>query len=96
MLSKTRTMSSDVVTDKSKVSLFPDFSAELQKQRAKCTDVKKRRELNLQYAMLYPARLPVVVQGEVNFFDCPTSAKQWLNRKERSLREAMTQCLAAT
>lgn len=70
ILSKARTMSWAMAIDNSKVSLFPDFSAELQKQRAKYINVKKRlRDLKLQYAMLYPARLRVVALGEIHFFN---------------------------
>lgn len=55
ILSKARTMSGAMAIDNSKISLFPNFSAELQKQRAKFTDVKKRlQDFILPYAMLYP------------------------------------------
>ena len=74
--------------DNSRISLFPDFSAEVQKQRAQFNDVKKRlRFLELQYAMLYPARLRVVARNEVHFFEKPAQAMQWMDREERSLRE---------
>lgn len=56
ILSKASSMEDALVMDNSKISLFPDFSAEVQKQRAQFTEVKKRlRSLELQYAMLYPA-----------------------------------------
>ena len=75
--------------DNTKVSMFPDFSADLQKQRAKFMDVKRRlRDLDLKYAMLYPARLRLEVHGAVQFFDSPSAAAQWLDREEHSLREA--------
>lgn len=41
ILSKARNLSSTLVIDNSKVSLFTDFSAELQKQHAKFQDIKK-------------------------------------------------------
>lgn len=72
--------------DNSKISLFPDFSAEVQKQRAQFNDVKKRlRSLEIQYSMLYPARLRVVARDEVHFFEKPALVMQWLDREECSL-----------
>lgn len=92
ILSKARSMSGNMAIDNSKVSLFPDFSVELQKQHAKFIDLKKRlREHNLQYAMLYPARLRVVALGEVHFFDRPNAAAQWLDREDRALKAARPQ-----
>lgn len=92
ILSKARAMSGNMVIDNSKISLFPDFSAELQKQRTKFNDVKKRlRDLNVQYAMLYPSRLRVAALGEVHFVDHTTSAAQWLNREERAIKAAKSQ-----
>lgn len=92
ILSKARTMSGVMAIDDSKISLFSDFSAELQKQQAKFTDFKKRlRAFNLQYAMLYSARLRVVALGEIHFFDHPASAAQWLDREDRALKAAKSQ-----
>lgn len=83
--------------DNSKMSLFPDFSAKVQKQRAQFNDVKKRlRSLELQYSMLYLARLRVVARDEVNFFEKPTLAMQWLDREERSLRDDVSRRRRAT
>lgn len=74
--------------DNAKISLFPDFSADLQKQQAKFTDVKRRlRDLDLKYAMLYPARLRIEVLGSLQFFDSPSAAAQWLDREEQTIRE---------
>lgn len=90
-------MSGEMAIDNSKISLFSDFSAELQKQRAKFTDVKKRlRDLNLPYAMLYPAQLRVVALGKSHFFDLPTSAGQWLDQEDRALKTAKSQRNAPT
>lgn len=56
ILNKARTAGT-LKVDNAKVSLFPDFSAEVQQQRSKCMDIKKRlRTLNIQYFMLYPAK----------------------------------------
>lgn len=92
ILAKARTMGGKLAIENSKISLFPDFSAELQKQRAKFMDVKRRlRDLNLPYAMLYPARLRVVALGETRFFDRPDMAAQWLDREDRALKAARPQ-----
>lgn len=73
----------------SKVSIYPDFSAAVQKQRAKFTEVKKRmRAIPLVYSMLYPAKLRVVADGTVHFFESPNMAASWLDRHERRLRGA--------
>lgn len=74
--------------DNSKISLFPDFSTDVQKRRAQFTDVKKRlRALELQYAMLYPAWLQVVAKGRLIFLEKPSLVQQWLDREENTLRE---------
>lgn len=80
-------MAGALVIDNTKISLFPDFSAELQKQRVKFINVKRcLRSLELQYAMLYMAQLQFVAKREAHFFDKPSMAAQWLDREERSLR----------
>ena len=48
---------------------FTDSSVEVQKLRAQYDDVKCRlHTLQIPYAMLYPAKLQVVVKGEIHFF----------------------------
>lgn len=70
-------MGDALVIGNSKISLFPDFSAEVQKQQAQFTEVKKHhRALDLQYAMLYLARLRVVAKGEAHFFEKPSLMSQ--------------------
>lgn len=54
---------------------FPDL---VMKQRVTFTDLK--HNLNLQYAMLFPAKLRVVAKGEAHFFEKPAAAIQWLDR----------------
>lgn len=98
ILSKARAMGGAMAIDNSKISLFPDFSAELQKQRAKFTDARKRlRDLYLQYAMLNPAHMQVVALGEVNFFDRPTSAAEGQgNLSRKSLQISEARCIAGS
>lgn len=65
------------------VMAFPDFSAEIQKQRARFGEIKRRlRVQNLKYAMLFPARLRVVGENRAHFFDDPAQAVAWLDQRE--------------
>lgn len=71
----------------SRVSFYPDFSAEVQRKRLRFTDVKQRlQRLQITYAMLYPAKLRVTVGGQVSFFETATEAAAWLDHNEQNLR----------
>lgn len=77
----------DLTVNGARVSIFPDFSSEVQKRRMRFLDVKKRlRSLGLPYAMMYPAKLRVVVEGEALFFETVAGAVAWLDANERRLR----------
>lgn len=79
----------DIKIDNGKISIFPDFSAEVQRRRLQFFDVKKRlRVLQLPYSMLYPARLRVVAPNGSQFFESPKQAADWLDSHERHLRSA--------
>lgn len=68
ILSKAR-ITPSLKVDNAKISLFPDFLVEVQRQRAKFLDIKKRlRAVNAQYCMLYLAKLKVITNGVVHFF----------------------------
>lgn len=70
-----------------RVSLYPDFSGEIQRQRLQFQDIKKRlRALNIPYSMQYPAKLRVVALNTTNFFESPKAALTWLDTNERLLR----------
>lgn len=59
----------DIYYNGVKILFFPDFSAVLQKKRAKLVEVKKKlQQLKIVYAMLYTSRLQVVALGEMHFF----------------------------
>lgn len=64
---------------------FPDFSAEVKRQRSQFTDIKRRlkvrrlRVRHLKYAMLFPVRLRVVGEDRVHFFEEPRAASDWLD-----------------
>lgn len=63
------------------ISVFPDFSAEVQKQRARFLEVKRRlRVHHLKYAMLFLARLRIVGDDRAHFFEDPVLASAWLDQ----------------
>lgn len=63
------------------VMLFPDVSAELHKQRRKFDEVKRKlRELNVQYGIVFPARLRVTHSGRSHFFDNPKEAEIFITK----------------
>lgn len=71
------------------ILFYPDFSADVQRSRAKFTEVKKCLwRFEVTYAMLYPAPLRVVANHETNFFDNSASASNWLERVEHTLVKA--------
>lgn len=77
----------ELAIDNSRISIFPDFSAEVQRRRMQFIAVKKRlRDLQIAYAMLYPARLRVTALGRAHFFDTPALAMDWLDSHETRLR----------
>lgn len=44
-------------------------------------DIKRRLcDLNVQYFMLYPAKLKIIANGNSHFFDNPKAAMHWLDR----------------
>uniref|UniRef100_A0A803JV19 L1 transposable element RRM domain-containing protein n=1 Tax=Xenopus tropicalis TaxID=8364 RepID=A0A803JV19_XENTR len=66
----------------SKISIYADFSSEVQKLRAKFQDAKRRlRAENIQYAMFYPARLRVTANGTILFFTSPQELNHWLDSR---------------
>lgn len=77
----------DLSINGQRVSLFPDFSGEIQKKRMLFLDIKKRlRALGVPYSMQFPAKLRVVALNATHFFDSPKDALSWLDHNERSLR----------
>lgn len=65
------------------ISAFPDFSAEVQRQRARFTEVKRcLRAHHIKYAMLFPARLHVAGEDRVHFFEDPTLASEWIDQQD--------------
>lgn len=70
-----------------RISLYPDFSPELQRQRAKFGDCKhKLQQLRINYALLFPAQLRVSALGEVRFFSTPKEVSTWLESIEERIK----------
>lgn len=70
-----------------RVSLYPDFSGEIQKKRMQFVDIKKRlRNIGVPYSMQYPAKLRIAAMNTTHFFESPKAALVWLDTNERFLR----------
>ena len=64
--------------DNAHVMFFPDYTAAGQQYRASFTKVKhKLRDMGLQCALLFLARLWVAALGKTHFFDTPQEAWDW-------------------
>lgn len=69
----------DIFHNGAKVSLYPDYSPDLQRRRAGFTDIKLAlRNYKIPYALLYPARLRIVALGATHFFDSVGGVTKWL------------------
>ncbi|XP_073405639.1 uncharacterized protein [Dendrobates tinctorius] len=76
----------DMCINGQKISIYPDYSAEVQKQRMSYGGVKRRlRDLKLVYSTLFPAKLRVVALGTVHFFPTPEDATKWLDLNQQKL-----------
>lgn len=68
-----------------RVSFYPDFSAEVQRCRTKFIEVKKcLRHLQLSYAMLYLAKLRVMMRDQAYFFESAKEASALLDWNEQA------------
>lgn len=66
------------------ISVYPDFSVEVQRKRALFTSAKKRlRELHYKYAMLYPAKLKIIADNKTLFFTAAQEVMDWLDNRPR-------------
>ena len=69
-----------------KVSLYQDFSPDLQRRRAEFIPIKRTLQKHkLPYALLYPARLRVSTLGGTSFFDSPASTVKWLEDNKKDI-----------
>lgn len=72
ILTKVRTMSASLITEYMRVSLYPDFSMDLQRRRVMFIGVKQwLSRLNVTYPMLYPARFMWLQMMRLNFLIIP-------------------------
>lgn len=70
----------DLRYENSKISLYPDYSPEVQQKRRSFTDIRKRlRDRGLKYSLLYPSKLRVLDGDRARFFDTPAAAESWLD-----------------
>lgn len=77
ILQETRKML-DVQIDNSKIMFFPDYTLHVQKQRHSFLAVKKHlRQYDLNYSLLFQARLRVAANGKAHFFHTPEEAEEW-------------------
>lgn len=66
--------------------MYPDFSPELQKKRARFGEVKRKlQQLKVKYALLYPARLRINAMGETVFLDSPARVEEWIISYKKKL-----------
>lgn len=62
-----------------KISFYPDYSADLQRRRDEFLDVKRMlREKEMEYALIYPARLRIKHQGSIKFFATPAEVQRFM------------------
>lgn len=75
----------DIFYNGARISFYPDYSPELQRRRAGFLDIKRAlRNLNIPYALLYPARLRVVASGSTQFFESARGAMEWLEEHKKN------------
>lgn len=66
------------------IAVFPDFSNKVQRKRSQFQEVKCcMRAQHLKYAMLFPAKLQVKEDGDIQFFEDPAAAVAWLDQRGR-------------
>ncbi|KAJ1116764.1 hypothetical protein NDU88_004970 [Pleurodeles waltl] len=72
----------DLLCNGTKVLLFPDYTLEVQQQRRSFMEVKQKvRSMDIQYHLLFPARLRVIYNNKTYFFEQPTVAWTWLTEE---------------
>lgn len=63
----------------STVSLYPDYTFDVQRHRASFLEAKKAlRKEDIQYSLLFPARLKVMLDGSTSFYSSPEEVWSWL------------------
>lgn len=63
-----------------KISLYPDYTASVQKQRSAYQAVKRKLQTaHLKYALLFPARLKIIHDQKSYYFQNPAEAEEWID-----------------
>lgn len=63
------------------IMIFPDYARAVQQQRSVFLEVKRRlRANNIQYSLLFPARLKVLYDGATIFFTHAEEAHDWADQ----------------
>lgn len=76
----------NIMYNGNRVSMYPDFSPELQKKRARFGEAKcKLQQLKVKYALLYPARLRINAMGETVFLDNPERVEELIVAYKKKL-----------
>lgn len=61
------------------VRFFPDLSADLHRQRRRFDGGKQRlRSMNVNYGIVYPAKLRLTIDGQTREFEDPVEADKFL------------------
>lgn len=69
----------NLAIENSRISIYPDYTHQVQEQRKSFLGVKQKlRAMELQYMLLYPAKLKVLAQGKAHFFESPEEVWEWL------------------
>lgn len=65
------------------ISIYPDFTQAVQEARKKFNPAKQQlRDLKIEYAMLYPARLKVTEDGKTKIYNDPKELLKYLRTKK--------------
>lgn len=65
-------------------TMYPDFTAAVQEARRKFLPVKQKlRKVQIDFALMYPARLRITHQGKQSVFVNPQQAEEFLKRVNR-------------
>lgn len=82
ILKKARERGKPVVVGRMKISVFPDHTAKISKDRAAFNDVKKdlRDIEGLRFGIMHPARMRITYKGEETFYDTPGEVEEFVRK----------------
>lgn len=92
LMQKAREMG-DIFYNGAKISLYPDYSPDLQKHRAAFMEIRRSLQNHkITYALLYPARLCIMALGITHFFDSVAGVTKWLEDNKKTYRVIDCSC----